>query len=98
MVATFLVVQPFLAATVWATTLVIATWPLMLRVQRYTGNRRGPAVLVMTLALLLVLILPFWLAISTIIRNIDQIRELLRATLTLRVPPPPDWLRPTWPL
>jgi len=41
---------------------------------------------------LLTLILPFWLAISTIVRNIDQIRELIRTVLTLRVPPPPDWL------
>ena len=90
--ASFWVLRPFLLATVWAMTLVIATWPLMLRVQRYAGNRRGPAVLVMTLALLLILILPFWLAISTIVANIAEIRFLLRTVLTLRVPPPPDWL------
>jgi predicted PurR-regulated permease PerM len=92
MAASFWVLRPFLLAIVWAMTLVIATWPLMLRVQRYAANRRGPAVLVMTLALLLILIVPFWLAISTIVANIDRIRELLRTVLTLRVPPPPDWL------
>jgi predicted PurR-regulated permease PerM len=90
--ASFWVLRPFLLATIWAMTLVIATWPLMLRVQRAAGNRRGPAVLVMTLALLLILIVPFWLAISTIVANIDHIRELMRTVLTLRVPPPPDWL------
>jgi predicted PurR-regulated permease PerM len=65
--ACFWVMQPFLPAIAWAVTLVIATWPLMLRVQHLAGNRRGLAVLVMTLALMLVVIVPFWLAISTIV-------------------------------
>ena len=90
--ASFWVLQPFLPAIVWAMTLVIATWPLMLRVQHYLGNRRSLAVLVMTLVLLLVLIVPFWLAISMIVGNLDQIADLVRTVLTLRIPPPPDWL------
>jgi predicted PurR-regulated permease PerM len=90
--ASFWVIWPFLPAIVWAVTLVIATWSLMLRVQRHVGNRRGLAVLVMTVALLLVLIVPFWLAISTIVANVDQIADMVRTVLSLRVPPPPDWL------
>jgi len=90
--ASFWVMRPFLPAIVWAVTLVVATWPLMLRVQRYAGNRRGIAVLVMTLALLLVLVVPFWLAVSTIVANMDDITDLARTVLSLRVPHPPDWL------
>lgn len=90
--ASFWVMRPFLPAIIWAVTLVIATWPLMLRVQHYAGNRRGVAVSVMTLALLLVLIVPLWLAISTIVVNADQIADLVRTVLSFRVPPPPDWL------
>jgi len=71
---------------------VIATWPLMLRVQRLSGGRRGVAVLVMTLVLLLTLIAPFWLAVSTIIANVDEIADLVRTVLSLRVPPPPEWV------
>ena len=33
LIASFWVMQPFLPATLWATTLVLATWPLMLWVQ-----------------------------------------------------------------
>src|SRR3954469_18224860 len=66
MAATFLVVQPFLAATVWATTLVIATWPLLLRLQAALGGRRGPAVALMTLALLLIVVLPLSISIAAI--------------------------------
>jgi predicted PurR-regulated permease PerM len=92
LVACFWVLQPFLPAIVWAMTLVIATWPLMLWVQRHTGNRRGVATLIMTLTLLLVLIVPFWLAISTIVTNIDQIGDIVSAVLSFRIPPPPTWL------
>jgi predicted PurR-regulated permease PerM len=90
--ASLWLMEPFLPAIIWAVTLVIATWSLMLRVQRHVGNRRSLAVLVMTVALLLVLIVPLWLAISTIVANVDQIADLVRTVLSLRVPPPPDWL------
>lgn len=90
--ASFWVMEPFLPAIIWAVTLVIATWPLMLRVQHYAGNRRSVAVFVMTVGLLLVLIVPLWLAISTIIINLDQIADLIRTILSLRVPPPPGWV------
>ena len=50
-VACFWIMRPFLPAIVWALTLVVATWPLKIRVQRHTGNRRGIAGRFMTLAL-----------------------------------------------
>ena len=90
--ASIWVMRPFLPAIVWAVTLVITTWPMMLRVQRRLGNRRRLAVVVMTIALLLVLILPCWLAISTIVDNADEIADLARTVPTLQIPPPPDWL------
>jgi predicted PurR-regulated permease PerM len=91
--ASFLVMRPFLPAILWAITLVIATWPLMLRVQRYVGNHRGVAVLIMTVALLLVLVVPLWLAISTIVENLDKIADMVRTVLSLRVPQqPPGWV------
>ncbi len=91
-VACFWVMRPFLPAIIWALTLVVATWPLMLQVQRFAGNRRGVAVLVMTLALLLVLIVPCWLAVSIVVANTDAIADLVRTLLSMRVPPPPVWV------
>jgi predicted PurR-regulated permease PerM len=92
LIASFWVMQPFLPAVLWAATLVLATWPLMLWVQRHTGNCRGVAVLLMTLTILLVLLIPLWLAISTVITNIDVISGLVSSALSMRVPPPPDWV------
>ena len=51
-VVSFLVVRPFLAATVWAATLVVATWPFMRGLQSAFGGRRWAAVTLMTLLLL----------------------------------------------
>ena len=48
------VLRPFLAAAVWATMIVVATWPLLISLQERLGIRRAPAVAVMTLGMLLV--------------------------------------------
>ena len=88
----FLVVQPFLAATVWAATLVIATWPLMRRLQSALGGRRGPAVALMTLALLFIVLLPLSMAISAIISHASLLLDLPDAASAARLPPPPAWL------
>jgi predicted PurR-regulated permease PerM len=90
--ATFLVVRPFLGALVWASTLVIATWPLMLRVQAATGGRRGLAVALMTLALLLMVVLPLSIAIGAIVVNSDRILALILAVPDFHFPAVPTWL------
>ena len=90
--ACFWILRPFLPAVIWATTLVVATWPVMLRVQHRLWNRRGLAVAVMTLALLLVFVVPFWLAITTIIDNFDRIVEWGTSLKSFKLPPPPQWL------
>ncbi|MBV8739496.1 MAG: AI-2E family transporter YdiK [Alphaproteobacteria bacterium] len=88
----FWILWPFLPATLWATALVVATWPIMLQVQRRLWNRRGLAVAVMTLALLLVFVAPFWLAVATIAQNFDTLVGWTQAIVAFRLPPPPAWL------
>jgi predicted PurR-regulated permease PerM len=92
MAASFLVMRPFLPAVVWATTLVIATWPLMLTVQAAMGGRRGLAVSVMTLALALVVLVPLSLAIDAVVSHSDKIAAFVTAAPSLRLPPAPGWL------
>jgi predicted PurR-regulated permease PerM len=92
MAASFLVVRPFLAAVVWATTLVIATWPVMIAVQGALGGRRALAVTVMTLALFLIVLVPFSLAVDAVISRSDKIIAFVTAAPSFRVPPPPDWV------
>ncbi len=95
LLASFWILRPFIPAILWAITLVVATWPLMLWVQRHTGNRRGLAVFIMTTAILLLLILPIWIAINTIATHIDVLGDIMRSALSMQLPPPPDWIRHT---
>jgi predicted PurR-regulated permease PerM len=88
----FWILWPFLPAVIWATTLVVATWPIMLRVQRRLWNRRGLAIAVMTLALLVIFVLPFWLAIATITQHFDRIAGWVTTLAAFKLPPPPHWL------
>jgi predicted PurR-regulated permease PerM len=86
------ILRPFLPAVIWAATLVIATWPVMRRVQAQLWNSRALAVTLMTFVLLVVFVVPFWLAIGTIVANSGQIVSWAGSIASLGLPPPPSWL------
>jgi predicted PurR-regulated permease PerM len=87
------ILRPFLGPVVWATMIVVATWPVLLRVQARLGGRRWLAVGVMALALLLLFVVPLLLAISTIVGNADRLVDWARFLATWRVPEhPPAWV------
>src|SRR5215471_6925765 len=88
----FWILWPFLPAMIWATTLVVATWPIMLHVQLRLWRKRGLAVAVMTIALLVIFVLPFWLAIATITQHFDRIAGWVTSLASFELPPPPHWL------
>ncbi len=93
LVASLWVLRPFLGPTIWATMVVVATWPLLQRLQRRLWGRRWLAVLVMTLALLLLFVVPLLLAIGTIVANAEQIAGWVRALSVWRLPDQaPAWL------
>jgi predicted PurR-regulated permease PerM len=83
---------PFLGALVWAATIVVATWPLMLRVQRLAGGRRWVATVIMTLVMLLIFIVPISLAIGTLFDATAQGVELVRTYFTQGLGEPPTWV------
>ena len=93
LLGTVWVVQPFLLPGVWAVTIAVATWPLLKGLETRFGGRRTPAVVVMTLSLLVIVIGPVYLAISTVIAQSDRLGALLEGLRTARVPPPPEWLQ-----
>jgi predicted PurR-regulated permease PerM len=91
--ASLWILRPFLGPAIWATTVVVATWPLMLRVQRRLFGRRALAVAVMSLLLLLLFVVPLTLAVLTLVNNADRIADWARMVTSLHVPDhPPDWL------
>jgi predicted PurR-regulated permease PerM len=92
MLASLFVLEPFLAAIVWAGMLVVATWPLMRAVQTRLGGRRWIAIVVMTLAILLILILPFALAVGTIADHTEDIAGWVKSAADAKLPAPPGWV------
>ena len=88
----FWILRPFLAALIWAVMIVVASWPLMRATQSVLWGRRWLAVTVMTLALLLLLIVPFTAAIATIVANVGTIGGWVNALTEYQLPPAPAWL------
>ena len=91
-VSSIWIVRPFLVASTWAAMIVVATWPLLVRAERWLGGRRKPAVAVMTVALLLILLVPFYLGVTTIVQNAGQIANWSKALATFTLPAPPAWI------
>jgi predicted PurR-regulated permease PerM len=86
------VLRPFLGALIWATMIVIATWPLLTGLQRLLGGRRAPAVAVLTIVLLALLVLPLALLAQAAIVHAGDVQALAEKLSQARMPPPPGWL------
>ena len=91
--STFWILRPFLVSIVWGAIVVVATWPLLQRLQRRLANRRGLAVSLMAAALLLVVLGPMMLAVLTIAKNADHITAQLRSFDPFSLTWPPQWLK-----
>ncbi len=90
--ASLWIVRPFLGMIIWATMIVVATWPAMLAIQRRLWGKRALAITVMSLALLSVLVVPLSLAIATIVANADTMAGWAKSLTNFQMPPPPAWL------
>ena len=88
----FWVLKPFLAAMVWATMIVVATWPWLKALERVFGNRRAPAVLVMTLGMLLLLVMPLSWAIRTIAERSHDLISFGQGLASRGMPGSPEWV------
>jgi predicted PurR-regulated permease PerM len=92
-VASLWILRPFLAALIWAAMIVVTTWPVLRRVQERLWRRRWLAVCAMSLALVLLFVVPLARAIGTIVEHPEDIVALGKKLAGAELPPPPDWLR-----
>src|SRR6187549_3842534 len=90
--ASFLTLLPFLSGLIWATTIAVATWPMLIRLQALTGGRRWVAVTAMTLLVALAFVLPFTVAISTLIDAAGRSPTVTNDFLAQGLGPPPSWI------
>src|SRR5258706_6050429 len=86
------VLRPFLPAILWATIIVVATWPIMLRLQKLFAGRRSLAIVAMSSSLLVAVIGPVLLLLGTLVARLPELRDLGNRLLAGPWPGPPVWL------
>jgi predicted PurR-regulated permease PerM len=86
------ILSPFVTALIWATMIVITTWPLMLKVEAGLRGKRFLAVIFMTFLLLMLFVAPLLVSTITIIDRSKDIVDLIKTVSTVSLPSPPDWI------
>jgi len=87
-----LVLRPFISALLWAVILCFSSWPIYSRLLRLLGNRRSLAAFLMSLAMILIVLLPFLVVGLTLADNVKDLTTAARNWLAAGPPPPPAWL------
>src|SRR5712671_2553110 len=83
---------PFFSCLIWGTTIALATWPALIRMQRLAFGRRWLAILIMTILVSLAFVVPFALAVNTVLDAADRIPAIVKEFLTRGLGAPPDWI------
>jgi predicted PurR-regulated permease PerM len=91
-IASFWVLRPFLLAGIWATMIVIATWPMLRAAQASLWGSRALAVTVMTLVMALILAAPLATTVIGLADRTDDVVAWSKALTRFSMPPPPDWV------
>jgi predicted PurR-regulated permease PerM len=86
------VLRPFLPAILWSVIIVVATWPLLLMLERRLHGRRRLAVGLMSIGLFAVVVAPISLLMANLVARLPDLRELLLGWLAGPWPGPPVWL------
>ena len=87
------VMWPFITALLWAGILTFSSWPIYRRLLTSVGERNTLAAAIMTLAMMLLILVPFTLVGLTLA---DQVRDLTLAArkwIDAGPPAPPEWLQ-----
>jgi predicted PurR-regulated permease PerM len=87
-----LILQPFIAAILFAAVICVTTWPLYARLLQRIGNRPVLAALLMVLLLMLVVVLPMGFLAASLTDLVPELVEKINALIDTPPPSPPEWL------
>lgn len=90
--ASLWILAPFLPALVWGATIAVATWPLLLMLQRRLGNRRWLATAAMTLLMLLLFFVPVLVIVWSIADHASDVAQWGTELARSGLPPAPAWV------
>lgn len=86
------IMAPFLPAIAWAATIALATWPLLLKLQRVLGGRRWAASTLLTLLLVACFFVPLLLVLEGLFDYADDAAALAKQFSVNGLPAAPAWL------
>lgn len=93
LVASLVILRPFLVPLLWASLLVVATWPMFTRLQGLLADRRWLAVATMLIVLLMVFVVPLSMVLGVLVENAPSIAEWLKGLPDRLLAAPPEWVR-----
>lgn len=87
------IILPFLGPILWSAIIVVATWPLYLRLRNRLGSRPKLATAIMTIALALVLVGPVAVLTVSLSENISSALNVFKDLTGVKLPEnPPAWI------
>ena len=87
------IVRPFIGPMLWGVIIAVATWHPYRKLSQLLGDRRILASVIVSLALLVVLVVPVLLLVDSLAEGVRGIAGLMRDLTSIKVPAPPDWVR-----
>ncbi|CDL79113.1 AI-2E family transporter YdiK [Xenorhabdus cabanillasii] len=82
----FWVLSPFILGFIWSGMVVIATWPLMEKIQQHLWGKRWIAVSIMTLILILLFVIPIALLVSSLLENSTPLISWAKSPSNIHLP------------
>ena len=92
LLASFLVMRPFISSLLWALVLSFSLWPIQSRLTAALHGRPTIAALIITGILGLLMVLPFLVVGLTLADNVQDITSAVRNWFEAGPPQPPQWL------
>ncbi len=90
--ASLWVLRPFLLPMVWGATIVVATWPLLTRMETRLGGKRWLATIAFVAMMLGVFVVPITALIGVLLAHSDELIGIEQNLQDVALPAPPDWL------
>jgi predicted PurR-regulated permease PerM len=90
--ACLFVLLPFVTALLWASVLAFSSWPIYRRLLNWLGGRRTLAALVVVLAMVLVMVMPFVIVGLSLAENVSELKAAAQRLMEEHVPRAPEWL------
>jgi predicted PurR-regulated permease PerM len=88
----FWILMPFLVSILWGGIIIVAMWPALMKLHELLGGKRGLAVAIMTVVILLIIFVPITFTIVTIVNNSEHITSQIKSLDATSLPAPPEWL------